>query len=207
MRVSAIRAVLIFCVVLLGGCAPRQYADIIAVTDPGYSVSGQSYELVPARQMSPEAQQQLAPIKAELEPALAKLGYTPAQSGRTADVRIEVAYGISGPVTTYTPTSYAWGNSTPGQFFYIPPTSFNTTGWPRAYDETTTYTRSFTLQAFKNTGQTTHSPLWAVSVESKGSVNRIDYLLPAMAKAAVPWLAQSGQSSTVLMPDQNGASK
>lgn len=82
------------------GCAPRVKADVLAVSAPGHTISGQTCVILPGPGMTGVTPALFSETAGRVQAALAGKGYRPVADADTATMAVRVSWTTHGPYQT-----------------------------------------------------------------------------------------------------------
>lgn len=98
-----VHIVLVALMLTAWGCAPRVKADVLAVSSPGYTVSGQTCIVLPGPGMAGIPPSLFAEASGRVRAALAGKGFRPVENENEAEMAVRVSWATHGPYETREP--------------------------------------------------------------------------------------------------------
>lgn len=98
-----VHIVLVALMLTAWGCAPRVKADVLAVSAPGYTVSGQTCIVLPGPGMAGIPPSLFAEASGRVRAALAGKGFRPVENENEAEMAVRVSWATHGPYETREP--------------------------------------------------------------------------------------------------------
>jgi hypothetical protein len=209
---------------LLSACSPRYTFKIDAISD-GSIAGNESFYLISGNPDMKASDLRFREAAEYVATGLEGKGYTRARDIGSADMLVEVSFGVGEPREVLDVRNYPETYWSPGMAFrisvpvydsngaivayqhrsvYRPPRSY--TYWEERVDSTTVFSKELTLTAYDNRlGSSVEEPrqLWSVTVGNIDHSDNLRAYLPYMIAASLPYIGEDTGSQVFMYLEED----